>query len=92
MRLRTGMVCGAAAVLAICLGIASGVEASEIATSEEIAERLAGAIRFETISFEDSVDFDGAPFLLLSDYLRDLYPLTRWGLPSSAWNSMKTRR
>jgi carboxypeptidase PM20D1 len=81
------MVCGAAAVLAICLGIASGVEASEIATSEEIAERLAGAIRFETISFEDSVDFDGAPFLLLSDYLRDLYPLTHATLDLERVNS-----
>jgi carboxypeptidase PM20D1 len=82
MRLKTGWVrgTGMSAVLAICLAIASGVDAAENATSEEIAERLAGALRFETVSFEDSADFDGEPFLRLADYLRDLYPLTHTNL------------
>ena len=87
MRLRMRLVFGAATALAICLAIASDVDAAENATSEEIAERLAGAIRFETISFEDSADFDGAPFLLLSDYLRDLYPLTHAKLDLERVNS-----
>jgi carboxypeptidase PM20D1 len=82
-----GLICGATTALAICLGLASDVDAAEKATSEEIAERLAGAIRFETISFEDSADFDGAPFLLLSDYLRDLYPLTHAKLDLERVNS-----
>ncbi|MEM9176425.1 MAG: M20/M25/M40 family metallo-hydrolase, partial [Myxococcota bacterium] len=43
-------------------------------TSEEIAERLAGAIRFETISPEDPADFRGEPFDLHEAYLRDRYP------------------
>jgi len=68
------------AVLAISVGLASGAEAGERASSEEIAERLAGAIRFETVSFEDSADFDGAPFVQLASYLRDLYPLTHAAL------------
>lgn len=60
----------------ISVGFASGAEARERASSEEIAERLAGAIRFETVSFEDSADFDGEPFVQLASYLRNLYPLT----------------
>jgi carboxypeptidase PM20D1 len=63
-------------VFALSMGVAGSVRSAERATSEEIAERLAGAMRFETISFEDSADFDGAPFHALSAYLRELYPLT----------------
>jgi carboxypeptidase PM20D1 len=74
--LNTKMGCAIGAVFAISVGFVSGAEAGGRATSEEIAERLAGAIRFETISFEDSADFDGEPFRQLSDYLRNLYPLT----------------
>ena len=48
--------------------------ARELASNEEIAERIAGAIRFETISPENPVDFDGVPFDQLSAYLEDLYP------------------
>lgn len=41
----------------------------------EIAERLAGAIRFPTISHQDPAQFDGAPFEALIEYLRTTYPL-----------------
>ncbi len=75
MRLKTGMRCAVGAVLSICIGFVSGAEAGGKATSEEIAERLAGAIRFETISFKDSADFEGEPFRQLSSYLQALYPL-----------------
>ncbi len=67
---------GVGAVLAICLGIVTAADAGGRSTSEQIAERLAGAIRFETVSFEDSADIDGDPFRRFSDYLRRLYPLT----------------
>lgn len=43
-------------------------------TSGEIAERLAGAIRFETISPEDPADFRGEPFEAHEAYLREIYP------------------
>ena len=43
-------------------------------TSLEIAERLAGAIRFETVSYEDAADFRGEPFDALEGYLRETYP------------------
>lgn len=43
-------------------------------TSEEIAERLAGAIRFETVSPEDPADFQAEPFLAHEAYLRETYP------------------
>lgn len=76
MRPKMGMVRGVGGVLAICIGIGSGAEAGGQATSAEIAEHLAGAIRFETVSFEDPADFDGEPFHQLSGYLRNLYPLT----------------
>ncbi len=46
------------------------------AASQEIAERLAGAIRFESISYEASEDFDAAPFDALADYLARNYPRT----------------
>ena len=43
-------------------------------TSLEIAERLAGAIRFEAVSYEDASDFRGEPFDALEGYLRETYP------------------
>ena len=45
-----------AGVLAASMAMAAGP------TSEEIADRLAGAIRFETVSPEDPADFRGEPF------------------------------
>ena len=63
------------------LGIAIAVMASVLWTakagadvSEKIAERLAGAMKFETVSYENPADFDGAPFDALEAYLRSLYP------------------
>jgi len=41
-----------------------------------VAERLAGAIRFETVSYEDPENFRPEPFDALEAYLRDVYPLT----------------
>jgi carboxypeptidase PM20D1 len=44
--------------------------------SRAIAERLAGAIRFETVSYEAAADFDAAPFEALAAYLAENYPRT----------------
>lgn len=38
------------------------------------AERLAGAIRFRTISYQDSTAFDGPEFARFHDYLRSRFP------------------
>lgn len=67
-------------IVGIVIGFGSVSEAVERATSEKMAERLAGAIRFETISFEDSADFRGEPFHEFSRYLRELYPRTHAAL------------
>jgi carboxypeptidase PM20D1 len=53
---------------------ASSSAAESMVTSEEIAERLAGAVRFETVSYENAEDFRGAPFDALEAYLRETYP------------------
>ena len=57
-----------AGVLAALMATAAGP------TSEEIADRLAEAIRFETVSPEDPADFRGEPFDRLEAYLREAYP------------------
>jgi len=38
------------------------------------AERLAGAIRFRTVSYQDSAAFDGAEFARFHEYLRTRFP------------------
>lgn len=38
-------------------------------------ERMAGAIRFRTVSHDDRSDFDADEFLAFHDYLRDSFPL-----------------
>jgi carboxypeptidase PM20D1 len=76
MRRETGIARCFVAMWVICVALASGADADEKRSSEEIAERLAGAIRFETVSYEDSTDFDAEPFEQLATYLRDIYPLT----------------
>jgi len=43
--------------------------------SAMVAQHLAGAIRFPTISPADPADFDGTPFIELAAYLRETYPL-----------------
>jgi carboxypeptidase PM20D1 len=43
--------------------------------SETVAQHLAGAIRFPTISPAEPADFDGKPFVELAAYLRGTYPL-----------------
>ncbi len=65
--------------MAIGVGLVLGALGASVAsaddvTSEEIAERLAGAIRFETVSYEDEADFRGEPFDQLEAYLRETYP------------------
>lgn len=45
------------------------------ADSMKVAQHLAGAIRFPTISPADPADFDGKPFVELAAYLRETYPL-----------------
>ncbi|MBW2361823.1 MAG: M20/M25/M40 family metallo-hydrolase [Deltaproteobacteria bacterium] len=54
--------------------IAPGALADEV-DAETVAEHLAGAIRFPTISPADPGDFDGQPFIDLAAYLRETYPL-----------------
>jgi len=49
---------------------ASDIPMNEIAA----AERLAGALRFATISHEDPADFDGETFLQLHTYLEETFP------------------
>jgi len=67
-------VLGGLATLVI-LGMPAVASADE-ALSAAIAERLAGAIRFETVSYENDADFRGEPFDELEDYLRATYPRT----------------
>ncbi|MFP6654007.1 MAG: M20/M25/M40 family metallo-hydrolase [Myxococcota bacterium] len=62
------------ATLLMISNIAYAAEMNSLATNEEIAERIAGAIRFETISPENAADFDGEPFDQLVDYLESHYP------------------
>ena len=40
-----------------------------------VAERLAGAVRFRTISHDDRSNFDADAFLAYHEYLRESYPL-----------------
>ncbi len=42
--------------------------------AQRLAEGLAGAIRFRTISHQDPAQFDGAPFRELRDYLAARFP------------------
>ena len=67
-------------LLSIGLVVPYSASAVDPATSDEIAERLAGAIRFETISPEDPADFEGARYDDLSAYLRASYPRTHAAL------------
>ena len=62
---------------ALFLFVIGGAALAEGGTeSQAIAERLSGAMRFETVSYENSADFDGAPFDALENYLRAQYPRT----------------
>ena len=69
---------GGKLALSIMIGLLFGGGGKALASprSEEIAERLAGAIRFETVSPEDPAEFDPEPFVAFAAYLRDLYPRT----------------
>lgn len=71
MRARIGLV---ATIGILASGIAASTAIAEGPTSREIAERLAGAIRFETVSPEDPADFRGEPFEAHEAYLRETYP------------------
>lgn len=63
-------------VLALLL-LASGARADERALDARlVAEHLAGAIRFPTLSHQDPERSDPEPFDALAAYLRDTYPLT----------------
>lgn len=65
---------GLLALALVLVGAAPQVSANP--ESDAIAERLAGAIRFETISYEDPADFRPEPFDALEAYLRATYPRT----------------
>lgn len=42
--------------------------------SEEIAQRLAKALSFQTVSYLDSTQFDGEAFLAFHEYLEEVFP------------------
>lgn len=69
---------GVVAILALGLGATGG--AQEVPRSEVVAERLARAIRFETISHEAAAAFDAEAFDALTDYLAEQYPRTHAAL------------
>jgi carboxypeptidase PM20D1 len=48
--------------------------APEVAVPKDAAQRLAGSLRFPTISYEDSAAFDGEAFRALHDYLEAAFP------------------
>ncbi|UCF96859.1 MAG: M20 family peptidase [Spirochaetaceae bacterium] len=52
------------------------VESSTLSTPEadEMAARLAGALRFHTVSYSDPSEFDARAFYGLHDYLEDSFP------------------
>jgi len=54
--------------------VAASVALAEVSDSDLIAERLAGAIRFETVSPENPADFRPEPFVAHEAYLRATYP------------------
>ena len=64
----------------LCVGTAAAVDAGERSESDQIAKRLAGAIRFETVSPENPEDFRGEPFGAFEAYLREQYPRTHAAL------------
>jgi hypothetical protein len=60
--------------LTICLSaVSAGADAPIDAEDMRIAERLARAIRIESVSHEDPADFRGGPFLELAALLRETY-------------------
>lgn len=81
--MRRSMRRGTLGLCAMGLGLVAVAAAANAQTrtdSQQIAERLAGAIRFETVSHEDPANFDGAPFVALEAYLRKTYPRTHAAL------------
>jgi len=77
---RAGIACLLALGSLMMLAPRWGAADSGDATAAEVARRLAGAIRFETVSHEDPSDFEPEPFLGLTAYLRDHYPRTHESL------------
>ncbi len=68
---------GAAPALAQGAADTSAPQLSENTPSAQaVAQRLAGALRYPTISPADPADFEGAPFIELANYLAQTYPLT----------------
>jgi len=78
--LRLGELGSLGAVLVLWLVVGGPALAEGDAASRAIAERIAGAVRFETVSYEDAADFEGAPFDALEIYLREQYPRTHAAL------------
>jgi carboxypeptidase PM20D1 len=74
MRIMLAAIVWVLSITMISSVVTFSAQAGEITSNEELAERIAGAIRFETISPENAVDFKGEPFDRLTDYLEDLYP------------------
>ena len=76
MQMKSQILIGLGAILLVVGSVMNAASAKGLATNEEIAEHVAGAIRFATVSPENAVDFDGEPFDQLTAYLEDLYPRT----------------
>lgn len=64
----------------VFLWVAGVMGFGQAAAAEGPVERLAGALRFETLSHEDPADFDAAPFLAMHDYLGAAFPRTHAAL------------
>ena len=61
-------------IFILSAGFGFSAHAAEITSNDELAKRIGGAIRFETISPENPADFDGESFDRLTLYLEGLYP------------------
>jgi carboxypeptidase PM20D1 len=63
----------------LCAGLPLAAATSALA-ADEAAERLAGAVRLRTVSFEDPAAFDPQPFLDFHDYVAEHFPRTHAAL------------
>jgi carboxypeptidase PM20D1 len=57
--------------------LAAALALAAPAAAQAPEERLAAALRFETLSHQSAEDFDPAPFLALHDWLESVYPHAR---------------
>lgn len=53
----------------------------------EAKKHLSEAIQIQTVSYEDSVDFDSSQFAAFADFLTNTYPQTNAALEKKTFNS-----